>query len=72
MVSRVDRLAQPSMRLALSDETRRRFPRSKSRPRYDRIEYRCIATDGASPHLKDELAAEMTPLTDAMSLGGLR
>ena len=33
---------------------------------------RCVATDGASPHLKDELAAKMTRLTDAMSLGGLR
>jgi hypothetical protein len=25
-----------------------------------------------SPHLKDELAAEMTRLADAMGLGGLR
>ena len=32
--------------------------------------YRCIATEGASPHLKDELPAEMTRLNDAMSLGG--
>ena len=34
--------------------------------------YRCIATEGASPHLKSKLPAEMTRLTDAMSLGGLR
>jgi hypothetical protein len=34
--------------------------------------YRWIATDGASPHLKNELAAEMPRLADAMGLGGLR
>jgi hypothetical protein len=31
----------------------------------------CTA-EGASAHLKNELPAEMTRLTDAMSLGGLR
>ena len=72
MVSRGDGVVQPSMRLALSDESQTTLSKVEKPTAHDRIEYRCIATDGASPHLKNELATKMTQLTDAMGLGGLR